>query len=69
MIDAFTPDRILCSFTRLRVETRICLSISARQEGGEAALRALKAQQPALLPVKSGKAPFHVMLKGHALWI
>lgn len=39
-------------------------SASLQGRRGEAALRALKAQQPILLPLNSGKAPFHVMLKG-----
>lgn len=45
IIDAFTPDCILCSLARLRVRTRICLSISARQEGRSSTQSAEKAQQ------------------------
>lgn len=48
---------ILCSLARLRVDTSIYLSISARQEGRSSMHSALKAQNTALQPVNSGKAP------------
>jgi len=53
---------ILCSLARLRVATRIYLSISARYKGRNSIHSALKAQNTAVLPVYNGKAPLHAML-------
>lgn len=63
MIDGF-PWSLFCAyFARLSVDAKIYLSISARQEGRSSMHSALKAQSTALMPVKSGKAPLHVILR------